>query len=60
MDAQTLAAAIREPKAVFAGSVVESAKIVAETLQPGDVFFTIGAGDVDKAGPEVLRLLRAR
>lgn len=60
MDAQTLAAAIREPKAVYAGSVMESAKVVAEALRPGDVFFTIGAGDVDKAGPEVLRLLRAR
>jgi UDP-N-acetylmuramate--alanine ligase len=60
MDAQTLAAAILDPKAVFAGSVLESAKVVAEALQPGDVFFTIGAGDVDKAGPEVLRLLGAK
>lgn len=60
MDAQTLAAEIREPEAVYAGNVLESAKVVAETLQAGDVFFTIGAGDVDKAGPEVLRLLRAR
>ena len=60
MDAQTLAAEIHEPKAVYAGSVMESAKVVAETLQASDVFFTIGAGDVDKAGPEVLRLLRAR
>lgn len=60
MDARALAAEIREPAAVYAGSVLESAKVVVEALQPGDVFFTIGAGDVDKAGPEVLRLLRTR
>jgi len=60
MDARALAAQIREPAAVYAGSVLESAKVVAEALRPGDVFFTIGAGDVDKAGLEVLRLLRAR
>lgn len=60
MDAQTLATEIREPKAIYAGSVMESAKVTAEALRPGDVFFTIGAGDVDKAGPEVLKILGAR
>lgn len=60
MDARALAAEVTEPKAIFAGGVMESVKVVTEALKPGDVFFTIGAGDVDKAGPEVLRLLRAR
>jgi hypothetical protein len=29
-------------------------------LRPGDVFFTIGAGDVDQVGPMVLELLRGK
>jgi Mrp family chromosome partitioning ATPase len=39
---------------------MNAAKVVADALQPGDVFFTVGAGDIDLAGPEVLRLLRER
>jgi hypothetical protein len=31
---------------------------VAANLQPGDVFFTVGAGDVDAVGPMVLERLR--
>jgi UDP-N-acetylmuramate--alanine ligase len=60
MDARALAAEITEPVAIYAGSVMDAAKTVAAALLPGEVFFTIGAGDVDKAGPEVLRLLAAR
>jgi hypothetical protein len=33
---------------------------VAEELRPGDVFFTVGAGDLDAVGPMVLERLRAR
>jgi UDP-N-acetylmuramate-alanine ligase len=29
-----------------------------EALRPGDVFFTIGAGDIDQAGVKVLEALR--
>ena len=29
-------------------------------LKPGDVFFTLGAGDVDEVGPMVLEGLRKR
>jgi UDP-N-acetylmuramate-alanine ligase len=57
MDARALAAEVRQPKAVYAGSVLEAARTVAQALEPGDVFFTVGAGDVDRAGPEVLRIL---
>jgi UDP-N-acetylmuramate--alanine ligase len=60
MDARTLAGQVRGPQAVYAGSVPDAAAIVAQSLRPGDVFFTVGAGDVDKAGPEVLRLLEAK
>jgi UDP-N-acetylmuramate--alanine ligase len=58
MDAQALAREL--PQATYAGSVLDAAKAVAAALQPGDVFFTVGAGDVELAGPEVLRLLRQR
>ena len=56
MDAQALAAEVSDPPAIYAGPVLEAAARVADELRPGDVFFTLGAGDVDKAGPEVLRL----
>jgi len=58
IDARGLAREL--PQATYAGSVVDAAKVVAEALRPGDVFFTVGAGDVELAGPEVLRLLRER
>lgn len=58
MDARALANEI--PQAIYAGSVLDAAKVVAEALRPGDVFFTVGAGDVELAGPEVMRLLRER
>jgi UDP-N-acetylmuramate--alanine ligase len=57
MDAEQLAREITEPSAFYAGAVSEAASVVSAALRPGDVFFTIGAGDVDKAGPLVLNLL---
>ncbi len=57
MDARELARHIHTPPAHYAGAVSEAAEAVAAILEPGDVFFTIGAGDVDKAGPLVLRAL---
>jgi UDP-N-acetylmuramate--alanine ligase len=57
MDAGALAHEIRDPPAVYAGSVMEAARTIAAALLPGDVFLTVGAGDVEKAAPEVLRLL---
>jgi UDP-N-acetylmuramate--alanine ligase len=60
MDAETLTGEITHPPAVYAGSVAEAASIVAEELTEGDVFFTVGAGDVEKAGPLVLEALKRR
>ena len=60
MDARALAAEISDPPAVYAGSVMDSAAHVANELREGDVFFTIGAGDIEKAAPEVFRLLQAK
>ena len=60
MDAQQLAGEIREPSARYAGDLERSATAVADLLEPGDVFFTIGAGDVEKVGPIVLEALRRR
>jgi UDP-N-acetylmuramate--alanine ligase len=60
LDARALASEVSAPKAVYAGSVAEAAEAVAEALLSGDVFFTVGAGDVDKAGPPVLEALRQR
>ena len=43
----------------YTGDLDDSARAVAALLRPGDVFFTIGAGDIEHAGPLVLDLLRA-
>jgi UDP-N-acetylmuramate--alanine ligase len=58
MNAEQLAAEV--PGAIYAGSVDEAAGVVARELHEGDVFLTVGAGDVDRAGPEVLRMLQER
>jgi UDP-N-acetylmuramate--alanine ligase len=60
MDAEQLAREITSPPAKYAGSVGEAATTVAADLHAGDVFFTVGAGDVNEAGPLVLDVLRAR
>ena len=60
MTAEELALEIAEPPARYTGELDESARAVADVLAPGDVFFTIGAGDVDAVGPMVLELLEQR
>jgi UDP-N-acetylmuramate--alanine ligase len=59
MNAEQLTREITEPPARYAGSVQDAAGVVADELHAGDVFFTVGAGDVEEAGPLVLELLRA-
>ncbi len=58
MSARELAALLQNPPARYVGSLNEAAGAVLAVLQPGDVFFTIGAGDVDEVGPKVLEGLR--
>ncbi|MFQ5879161.1 MAG: glutamate ligase domain-containing protein, partial [Dehalococcoidia bacterium] len=60
MSAQELALAIHRPPARYAGDLEAAAQAALALLRPGDVFFTIGAGDVDQAGPLVLEGLRRR
>jgi UDP-N-acetylmuramate--alanine ligase len=60
MTAEELAREITDPPARYTGELDESARLLADALEPGDVFFTIGAGDVDAVGPMVLELLEQR
>ena len=60
MNAEQLSREIAAPQPIYAGAVAKAAALVAGSLQPGDVFFTVGAGDVDKAGPLVLAELSRR
>ncbi len=58
MDARALAGEIDHPAVIYSGTVEDSAHAVADTLRPGDVFLTVGAGNVDEAAPQVLSLLQ--
>jgi UDP-N-acetylmuramate--alanine ligase len=60
MDGRQLAEAIEQPRARFVATFEEAAETATALLRPGDVFFTIGAGDVDQVGPMVLERLRSR
>ncbi|MCA9854919.1 MAG: hypothetical protein KC482_15260, partial [Dehalococcoidia bacterium] len=42
----------------YAADFDDAASIAAEIARPGDVVFTIGAGDVNEVGPKLLELLR--
>jgi len=60
IDAKGLVDAIESPKARFVADFDEAARTALDLLRPGDVLFTIGAGDVDAIGPLVLEGLKAR
>jgi len=53
MSARDLAQQVAEPTARYSGGLEESAEAALEILRPGDVFFSIGAGDVDSVGRSV-------
>jgi len=59
MDAAELAAHIQQPPARYVGGLEEAAAAVLAALQPGDVFLTVGAGDVDRVARRVLEALSA-
>jgi len=54
MGARELAALIDRPPAHYVASFREAVEAALRDLRPGDVFFTIGAGDVDQVGPMIL------
>jgi UDP-N-acetylmuramate--alanine ligase len=58
ITAAALAEAVESPPATYVATSEEAADAVAAELRPGDVFFTVGAGDVDAVGPLVLERLR--
>ena len=55
-----LAAVVTSPQAVYVDAFDDAADQIAAHLRDGDVFFTVGAGDVDGVGPMVLERLRRR
>jgi UDP-N-acetylmuramate--alanine ligase len=57
-SAKDLAAAIERPKAHYATDFDDAARQAVALARPGDVIFTIGAGDVVEVGPKILELLR--
>jgi len=57
-SARDLAAAITRPIASYAADFHTAAKMAVALARPGDVVFTIGAGDVTELGPKILELLR--
>jgi UDP-N-acetylmuramate--alanine ligase len=60
IDAAELARQVVKPKARYVSSFEEAADVISNVLRAGDVFFTIGAGDVDSVGPMVLRRLKQK
>ncbi|MDA1003543.1 MAG: UDP-N-acetylmuramate--L-alanine ligase [Chloroflexi bacterium] len=60
MDGRALAAEIVQPAPVYIESFDEAAARIASDLRPGDVFFTLGAGDVTELGPMVAARLEGR
>ncbi|MEE8337073.1 MAG: UDP-N-acetylmuramate--L-alanine ligase [Dehalococcoidia bacterium] len=60
LDAAALAAEIHTPPATHVESFEAALKAIAPALREGDVFFTIGAGDVTELGPLMLARLEQR
>lgn len=58
MTAAQLAAELHDPEPGYAATFEAGAELVAAELRRGDVFFTVGAGDIDAIGPMVLERLR--
>jgi UDP-N-acetylmuramate--alanine ligase len=60
MTGAQLAAEIESPAPGYFVTFEQAAEGVAAELKEGDVFFTVGAGDVDSVGPMVIERLKAR
>lgn len=55
-----IADTVKGPEVTLAGPVSTVAEVVLPELRPGDLFLTLGAGDITKVGPTVLAALEAR
>jgi UDP-N-acetylmuramate--alanine ligase len=60
MDAEALAGEIAAPPAIYLATFEEATERIAADLKPGDVFFTIGAGNVDSLHSTLRAKLEAR
>ena len=60
MTGKQLADEVTNPEPTYCETFEGAAEAVAADLRPGDVFFTVGAGDVDSVGAMVRKLLKAR
>lgn len=60
LTSEKLAASIVGTNAQYGGSLDESITLLAQLARSGDVVLTMGAGDVTKAGPWLLRALADR
>jgi UDP-N-acetylmuramate--alanine ligase len=58
MSAEPLAREIQAPAARYVASIKEAVKKMTKDLRPGDVVVTMGAGDVNTAGPALLAALK--
>jgi UDP-N-acetylmuramate--alanine ligase len=59
MTAEQLSAEVTSPRPTYCPDFDAAVEAVSTDLRDGDVFFTVGAGDVDSVGPRVLDRLRA-
>ena len=57
-SAADLASAIQGVETIYASDFDDAARKARDLARPGDVVFTIGAGDVVEVGPKLLELLR--
>jgi len=58
VHARDIIAQMKHPDALYIGSLEEAARYLARVLQPEDVLFTLGAGDVWQVGEWVLALIQ--
>ncbi|MEE9277560.1 MAG: UDP-N-acetylmuramate--L-alanine ligase, partial [Dehalococcoidia bacterium] len=57
LTAVDLAARIDSPGAIYVGALDEAPNVVVPALRDGDLLITMGAGDVEHAGPRILERL---
>ena len=58
MTARQLADEVHDPEPTYVETFESAAAALADDLRPGDVCFTVGAGDVNTVGPLLLERLR--